>query len=95
MPASYTDQPFSALRIFSYFSERCVTTCMRVGLSQMKNGLPSLFALSMNLNVVVEDLVVDRLHALGIERAGVLDLLLADLAPARLLRSDRPCRSPS
>ena len=33
----------------------------------------------------VADLVVHRLHALGIERAGVLDLLLADLAPARHL----------
>ena len=31
----------------------------------------------------VEDFVVHRLHPLGIERAGVLDLLFADLAPAR------------
>ena len=31
----------------------------------------------------VEDFVVDRLHALGIELASVLDLLFADLAPAR------------
>ena len=38
------------------------------------------------LEGIVEDLVVDRLHPLGIERAGVLDLLLADLAPARLHR---------
>ena len=29
-------------------SERCVTMCMRVGLSQQKNGLPSFLALSMN-----------------------------------------------
>ena len=36
------------------------------------------------LERVVEDLVVHRLHPLGVERAGVLDLLLADLAPARL-----------
>ena len=48
MPASSSDQPFSELRIFSYFSERCVTMCMRVGLSQQKNGLPSVLALSMN-----------------------------------------------
>ena len=33
----------------------------------------------------VADLVVHRLHPLRIERAGVLDLLLADLAPARHL----------
>ena len=31
----------------------------------------------------IADLVVHRLHPLRIERAGVLDLLLADLAPAR------------
>ena len=36
------------------------------------------------LERVGQDLVVDRLHPLRIERAGVLDLLLADLAPARL-----------
>ena len=33
----------------------------------------------------VADLVVHGFHPLGIERAGVLDLLLADLAPARHL----------
>ena len=59
---------------------------MRVGLSQQKNGLPSFLALSMNFNGEVADFVVHRLHPLGIERAGVLDLLLADLAPARHLR---------
>ena len=32
---------------------------------------------------LVANLVVDRFHPLRIERAGVLDLLLADLAPAR------------
>ena len=32
----------------------------------------------------VADFVVHGLHPLGIERAGVLDLLLADLAPARV-----------
>ena len=37
------------------------------------------------LQRVVEDFVVDRLHPLGIERSGILDPLLADLAPARLL----------
>ena len=59
--------------------------CMRVGLSQTKNGLPSCLAFSMNLMREVADLVVHRLHPLRIERAGVLDLLLADLAPARHL----------
>ena len=49
MPASWIDQPFFELRIASYFAERCVTMCMRVGLSHRKNGLPSALALSMNL----------------------------------------------
>ena len=49
MPASWSDQPFFELRSFWYFSERCVTMCMRVGLSHRKNGLPSALALSMNL----------------------------------------------
>ena len=59
--------------------------CMRVGLSQTKNGLPSVLGLVDELQGEVADLVVYRLHPLGIERAGVLDLLLADLAPARHL----------
>ena len=42
-----------------------------------------------------DELVVAGLHALLGQRAGVLDLLLADAAPARLARSGRPCRSPS
>ena len=85
MPASWIDQPFSGVRSFSYFSERWVTMCMRVGFSQRKNGLPSLLALSMNLSEwsrISSSTVSIRF---GIERAGVLDLLLADLAPARLL----------
>ena len=42
----------------------------------------------------IENFVVHRLHPLRIERAGVLDLLLADLAPARhhgrVIRVGRP-----
>ena len=34
----------------------------------------------------IADLVVDCLHPLGIERARILDLLFADLAPARHVR---------
>ena len=37
-----------------------------------------------------DEFVVARLHALRGQRTGVLDLLLADPAPARLHRSDRP-----
>ena len=42
----------------------------------------------------VADLVVHRFHPLGTERAGVLDLLLADLAPARHLGRVDLCPSP-
>src|SRR5262249_27436419 len=51
IPASSWVQPFSGVRICSYFSDKCVTTCIRVGFSQRKNGLPSSFALSRNLSV--------------------------------------------
>ncbi len=84
MPASSSLQPFSEFRMLSYFSDRCVTTCMRVGLSHRKNGLPSALRLVDELERLVENLVVDRLHPLRVERSGILDLLLADLAPARL-----------
>ena len=47
--------------------------CMRVGFSQTKNGFLSCLALSMKFDGEVADLVVDRFHALGKERAGVLD----------------------
>ena len=59
--------------------------CMRVGLSQTEERLAVLLGLVHELDGEVADLVVHRLHPLGIERAGVLDLLLADLAPARHL----------
>ena len=50
MPASCSDQPFSELRVASHFGERCVTMCMRVGLSQRKKGLPSALAFSTNFS---------------------------------------------
>ncbi len=86
MPASCSDQPFSELRILLYLSERCVTTCMRVGLSQRKNGFLSARALSRNFTRVAENFVVHRLHPLRTKLAVVFDPLLADLAPARLHR---------
>ena len=55
-----------------------VRRCIRVLLYQQKNGLP---ACALPLDVVdgrVRGLVVDRLHPLLRERAGVLDRLLAD-----------------
>ena len=95
MPASWMVQPFSELRIPSYFRERCVTTCMRVGLSQRKNGLPSLRALSTNLSALVEDLVVDGLHPLRIERRRRPRSSACRSCPSAAARSGRPRRSPS
>ena len=70
---------------FVLVGERCVTMCMRVGLSQQKNGLPSFLALSMNFKAKSRISSSTVSIRFGIERAGVLDLLLADLAPARHL----------
>ena len=84
MPASCSLQPFVELRIASYLSERWVMTCIRVGFSQTKNGFLSVLRLVDEGQRLVADLLVDGLHPLRIERARVLDLLLADLAPARL-----------
>jgi len=57
--------------------------CICVVLSQTKNGLPSLFCRLMKIRGSGDELVVAGIHALHVERAGVLDLLLADPAPAR------------
>ena len=54
--------------------------CMRVEFHHTKNGLPSLCALSMNASAAGGDLLVDRLHALLGQRAGVLDLAAVALA---------------
>ena len=59
---------------------------MRVGLSHTKNGLLARFGFVDKLESVIEDLVVDGLHAIGVERPGVLDPLLADLSPSRVDR---------
>src|SRR5215469_14512443 len=60
-------------------------TCMRVGFSQRKNGLPSFLALSTNLSAKSRISSFDRFHPVRTEWASVFDLLLANLAPARLL----------
>ncbi len=51
MPASSMLQPFCEVRIFWYFGARWVNTCIRVGLSQMKNGLFASWAFFMKLKV--------------------------------------------
>jgi len=53
IPASSTLQLFSEFRIFSYLSDRCVVTCMRVGFSHRKKGLLSALALSTNLRALL------------------------------------------
>ncbi len=52
---------------------------------QTKNGLPAWTLALDEVDGGVGGFVIDRLHALLGQRAGVLDRLLADLAPARLL----------
>ena len=54
------------------------------GIEPEKERLTVALRLVDELECVLEDLVVDRLHPLGREWPRVLDLLLADLAPARL-----------
>src|SRR5208283_1884078 len=50
-----------------------------------KEGLSVLLGLVHKRKCPCQDLVVHRLHALGIERSLILDGLLTDLAPARLI----------
>ncbi len=66
--------------------------CIRVGLSQTKKGLLSLFDLSMNLiarsrivSSTVSMLCQSCIHGMRRQRAFVFDFLLADFAPARHL----------
>src|SRR5215468_4467592 len=66
-------QPFSGVRIASYFSDRCVTTCIRVGLSHTKNGFDCCLALSINAKALsrMTSLTVSMLYLMfGIGRGG-------------------------
>jgi hypothetical protein len=58
--------------------------CIRVGLNHTKKGSPALAALVTKPLVRRQELLVHRLHALGRQRPGVLDLLPAHLAEARV-----------
>ena len=86
MPASSMDQPFSGVRIASYFVGQVRDDVHARRIQPEEEGLVVRPRLVDELERVGEDLVVDGLHPLRTERAGVLDLLLADLAPARLHR---------
>ena len=85
MPASSIDQPFSGVRIFSYFVREMRHDVHARRVEPEEERLAVGLGLVDELERVIEDLVVDRLHPLRIERPGVLDLLLADLAPAWLI----------
>ena len=63
-----------------------VRKCMWVKFTQTKNGLPAFVLPLDEIRRPVGDVVVDRLHPLLGQRAGVLDDLLADLAEARIDR---------
>ena len=74
----------------------CVRKCMCVVLTQHEERRSAVvLALDEVHRAASSELVVDGLHALLGQRPGVLDLLLADAAPARSARSRRPHRSPS
>ena len=62
----------------------CVRKCMCVVFTQQKNGLPPVVLALDEVGRGGDELVVAGLHPLAGERAGVLDPLLADSAPARL-----------
>ena len=59
--------------------------CIRVELNQTKNGFLALVRAVDEVERGAEKLLVDRLHALLGERPGVLALLLAPGAEARVL----------
>src|ERR1700722_7052783 len=84
MPSAYSVRDVSP-GLSRCDSRTWVRKCMRVELNQQKNGVFALACRCMK-SMAAAELVVDRLHPLAVERAGVLDGLLADLAPARLFR---------
>ena len=75
LPASGLSQAFLLV---------CVNKCMCVKFTHTKNGLSSLSTRPDEILGLLRELVVASQHPLLVERPGVLDLLLADLAPARL-----------
>src|SRR5207237_1445968 len=92
MPASSSDQPFSELRIFSYLSERWLTMCMRFGLSQHKNCLPSVVAFSMNFHgIQVIQIAKERVEAVdgGQELIQIAEMVFTELAGFIALRLER------
>ena len=59
--------------------------CMRLELNHAKNGFLCMVGAIDEVERGVEELLVHRLHALLVERAGVLAVLLAPWAEARVL----------
>ncbi len=86
MPASWMLQPFSGVRMLLVLLREMRDDVHPRRVEPEEERLAVLLGLVDELERVVEDLVVDGLHpSSGQSVAGVLDLLLADLAPARLL----------
>ena len=83
MPASWIDQPFSELRIAFVLRRQVRDDVHPRRIEPEEERLAGLARLVDELEREVEDLVVHGLHPLRTKLAGVLDLLLADLAPAR------------
>ena len=77
-------QLFSGVRRFWYFVRQVGDDVHARRVQPDEERLALLLRLVDELERVLADLVVDRLHPLWVERPGVLDLLLADLAPARV-----------
>ena len=86
MPASEIDQPFSDVRIASYFRRKVRDDVHARGVEPHEEGLIIRLGLVDELQRVIEDLVVNGFHAIWVERPAIFDFLLADLAPARLNR---------
>ena len=62
---------------FAHCGLRCVQMCMRVAFHQRKNGLSAFFASVMKRSASLVNSSSTVLHALLVERAGLLDLLRA------------------
>ena len=94
MPASLTPQSLPPLTptMSMYLSESIVTTCMRAGLYQTKNGFPVFFGVVaiQEVNEVAGDFLVHGLRALQSERAFILAHLVLGGAIRGLHPEHRP-----
>jgi hypothetical protein len=83
LPASWMDQPFSGVQLIVFLGEVGDDVHAR-RVEPAEERLATSLGPVDELHGVCQDLVIDGLHPIWIERARVLDPLLADLAPTRL-----------